>query len=259
MTRHWARREWLQLGATAFAGFACGAGRVTDSMQNGRLTARPSQPGRSVEPGRHPLGIGARGRDGFFFVPAVARDRPLPLALMLHGAGGRATAFDGLVDVVGQLGIALLAVDARGSTWDVIRGDFGPDVDFIDRALAHVFDRCSIDPARLAIGGFSDGASYALTLGLRNGDLFSHILAFSPGFSLPGDARGKPRIFISHGTSDAILPIDRTSRTIAPRLRRDGYELVYQEFDGPHTVPAAVRDQALRWLLGTDRSDVRDR
>jgi phospholipase/carboxylesterase len=259
MTKRWARRDWLRLGATAFAGFACGAGRTTESMQNGRLTARAAEPRHPVEPGRYPLGLGARGRDGFYVVPAVPRDRSVPLALMLHGAGGRASAFDGLVEHVGALGIALLAVDARDSTWDVIRGDFGPDVDFIDRALAHVFDRCSVDPARLAIGGFSDGASYALTLGLRNGDLFSHILAFSPGFSLPGDATGRPRIFISHGTNDAILPIDRTSRTIAPRLRRDGYELVYQEFDGPHAVPAAIRDQALRWFIGTDRPDIRDR
>ncbi len=30
--------------------------------------------------------------------------------------------------------------------------------------------------------GFSDGASYALSLGVPNGDLFTHIVAFSPGF-----------------------------------------------------------------------------
>lgn len=249
MTKRWARREWLRLGATAFAAVACGAGRTTDSMQEGRLSARPARRDPSGETGRQPLGLGRNGRDGFLFLPPAAADGPVPFMLMLHGAGGRASAFDGLVEPLAVMGVGLLAVDSRASTWDVIRGGFGPDVAFIDRALEHAFDRASIDPARIAIGGFSDGASYALSIGLRNGDLFSHILAFSPGFSVPGDVHGRPRIFISHGTGDEILPIDRTSRSITPRLRREGYIVFYQEFDGPHTVPAAIRDQAFRWFL----------
>jgi phospholipase/carboxylesterase len=34
----------------------------------------------------------------------------------------------------------------------------------------------------VALGGFSDGASYALSLDLTNGDLFASLIAFSPGF-----------------------------------------------------------------------------
>jgi phospholipase/carboxylesterase len=132
----------------------------------------------------------------------------------------------------------------------VIRGEFGPDVAFIDRALALAFDRCRIDPAHIAIGGFSDGASYALSVGLRNGDLFTHIIAFSPGFVVPGARHGKPPIFVSHGDDDAVLPIDRTSRALVPRLQRDGYQVEYAEFDGPHTVPADIQDRALRWFVG---------
>jgi predicted esterase len=85
----------------------------------------------------------------------------------------------------------------------------------------------AIDPARVAIGGFSDGASYALSLGLTNGDLFSHVLAFSPGFMAPAGQEGSPRIFVSHGTRDAVLPIDRCSRRIVPTLRRAGYDVAY--------------------------------
>jgi phospholipase/carboxylesterase len=32
-----------------------------------------------------------------------------------------------------------------------------------------------------------------------------------------------PRLFISHGTNDSILPIGRTSRRGVPRLRAAGY------------------------------------
>ena len=37
----------------------------------------------------------------------------------------------------------------------------------------------------MCASGFSDGASYALSLGAANGDLFTHIAAFSPGFMRP--------------------------------------------------------------------------
>jgi predicted esterase len=56
---------------------------------------------------------------------------------------------------------------------------------YLDQALQHVFETYSIDPGRVGLGGFSDGASYALSLGVANGDLFSHIIAFSPGFMRP--------------------------------------------------------------------------
>ena len=64
--------------------------------------------------------------------------------------------------------------------------------------------------------------------------------------------RGSPRIFVSHGTQDRVLPIDRTSRQVAPRLANAGYDVVYREFDGPHTVPPPIARDALAWFL--DRS-----
>jgi len=145
--------------------------------------------------------------------------------------------------------LILLAPDSRGGTWDVIRGGLGPDVAFIDQALHQTFGRYAIDPAHIAMEGFSDGASYALSLGPCNGDLFTHIIAFSPGFMAPPGQQGKPHIFVSHGTHDRVLPIDRCSRVIVPRLERAGYDVHYQEFDGPHTVPGGIAIEALDWFL----------
>ena len=96
--------------------------------------------------------------------------------------------------------------------------------------------------------GFSDGASYGLSLGLTNGDLFTHLIAFSPGFMAPATKRGKPPIFVSHGTHDGVLPIERCSRRIVPQLDREGYEVRYREFDGTHTVPRSIARDALEWL-----------
>jgi phospholipase/carboxylesterase len=168
---------------------------------------------------------------------------------MLHGAGGgaRDTLVNSrpLADVTNTI---FLAIDSRGVTWDVLSGRFGPDIAFIDQALDWVFTRCAVDPTRLAIGGFSDGASYALSVGLANGDLFTQVLAFSPGFMLPPVVVGKPRVFISHGTNDQVLSIDSTSRTFVPQLRHAGYQVRYHEFAGPHTVPLEVAREALEWF-----------
>ena len=144
-------------------------------------------------------------------------------------------------------GLVLMAPDARGSTWDAIGGMLSWDVAFIDRALTSAFSRVRVDPTRVRIIGFSDGATYSLTLGIINGDLFSRIVAFSPGFVVSRTATGKPKMFITHGTSDTVLPIDQTSRVIVPALRNAGYDVEYHEFDGGHAVPADLLPEAVAW------------
>ena len=226
---------------------------LAEAATQGRLEARPSgaAPQTAVLPGEQPLGLDAR-RDGVLYVPASCRpDQPAPLVVCLHGAGGTGAGnIPALRDQAERAGLLLVAPDSRGRTWDVLLGGYGPDVAFLDRALALVFTRFTVDTAHIALEGFSDGASYALSLGLANGDLFTHILAFSPGFMAPPAQVGAPRIYISHGIHDRVLPIDRCSRRLAPALTRAGYDLLYREFDGPHTVPREIAGEAVQWFLG---------
>ena len=44
------------------------------------------------------------------------------------------------------------------------------------------------------------------------------------------------------------LALGRTSRRPVPALARDGYDVSYQEFDGPHTVPGTIIQEAVDWL-----------
>ena len=215
----------------------------------GRLLARPAQPAGAAPTGLQPLGL-ETGRDGLLYGPAGYRaDRPAPLVLMLHGAGGNAHhSLAALQHLADPAGLILLAPESRRQTWDVLLGGYGPDITFIDRALAQTFGRYAVDPARIAVEGFSDGASYALSIGLTNGDLFTHVMAFSPGFMAPAGQEGTPRLFISHGARDAVLPIDRCSRRIVPQVQRAGYDVRYREFDGPHTVPEEIAREALAWF-----------
>lgn len=224
--------------------------RNEDSARQGRLQARLAQITKPETTGIQPLALDTR-RDALLYVPDTYQsDRPAPFAVMLHGAGGDAertlTSFQPFADTASLI---VLVPSSRRHTWDVITGGFGPDIALIDRALALTFARYAIDPAHVAIGGFSDGASYALSVGITNGDLFTHVLAFSPGFAAPADQIGQPRIYISHGTHDAVLPIDRCSRRLVPMLTDAGYDVTYHEFDGPHTVPPAIAQAAVGWFV----------
>ena len=247
------RREFLTQLAVGAIGAACSpkSAGANHNVGPARLTARIAAPTQVLEPGQHELPIAA-SRNGLLYVPrSYQASRPAPLALLLHGAGGSArNRWFGAIDARAEsLGTIVVAPESRGATWDAIRGDFGRDVPFVDSALRFTFEHCAIDPSRVVIAGFSDGASYALSLGLANGDLFTHVMAFSPGFIREQDPVGKPRIFVSHGRSDPILPIEVTSRVLVPPLRRRSYAVEYVEFDGGHEVPPAISAQGMDWFL----------
>jgi phospholipase/carboxylesterase len=255
-------RRWVLAMGAAVVAEGCLSHRTSEDSRSpvsaggdgapgaqGRLTARPRRSATGpVRRGVHSLGLGW-GRDGMVYVPAAYQPGRAPLMLWLHGAGGRGTVDGVLRRLADATGLLAIAPDARGRTWDVVLGGWGPDVAFVDRALAQVFERYAVDPDRVVVAGFSDGASYALSLGLANGDLFGFVMAFSPGFVAPAPRLGRPRVFISHGTHDSVLPIDRTSRRIVPSLRRDGYEVRYQEFNGGHRVPPEMARAAIRWMV----------
>jgi phospholipase/carboxylesterase len=155
-----------------------------------------------------------------------------------------------LEKVPDETGVAILAPNSRDTTWDAITDSFGPDVEFLNRALERVFNMVSVDASRLAIGGFSDGATYAIALALMNGDLFRRVLGCSPGFVIDGATQGKPSFFISHGTQDNILPIDRCGRRVANDLRSRGYEVTFREFPGRHEIPIDVMRDGFKWMRG---------
>jgi len=207
-----------------------------------------------LAPGQYPLGIDHE-RDGVLYVPRGYKPGvPLPLMVLFHGAGSSGQSAVYAFPLADEHGVIILAPDSRDQrTWDLVLGSYGPDADFLAVALGQTFQRCSVNRQQLAIAGHSDGASYALSFGIGAGDLFSRILAFSPGVMTPVDARGKPRIFISHGVNDTTMPIDDTSRRFVPRLRGLGYDVTYREYDGGHGAPTEVVKEGFDWAYGSGR------
>jgi phospholipase/carboxylesterase len=88
----------------------------------------------------------------------------------------------------------------------------------------------------------------ALSLGIANGDLFPELLGYSPGYLQAPAIRGKPRIFVTHGTRDEILPF-ANAQQIVSSLRASQYEVEFVTFDGGHTLGVALGRQAFQWFL----------
>jgi phospholipase/carboxylesterase len=209
-------------------------------------------PSAAATPGRHALNLSDEpDRDGFFYVPrAYTANVATPLMVMLHGAGNTSAATAYAFPLADEFGILLLAPDSRDDrTWDGVLRNWGPDLEFIARAMRLAYHWYNVDRTRVGVAGFSDGASYALSLGISYGDQFGKIISMSPGVMQPIEARGKPKIFISHGTADQVMPIDETSRRFVPKLKSLGYDVTYREYDGRHSPSAPIVREAFEWFV----------
>jgi phospholipase/carboxylesterase len=210
----------------------------------------PPLPLPALPPGRNFLGIAAE-RDAILYVPqALDLHTPVPLLVMFHGAGGfpeKVLPF--LEEHAERRKFLILAPHSMYATWDIVVGGNGPDLERLDKALAEVASHFPIDPQRLAFAGFSDGASYALSTGITNGDIASHVIAFSGGFMTIFMQEGSPQVFIAHGLVDEQLPIATSGRTNAARLSAAGYDVQYVEFNGKHVIEPAIVNMAIDFFL----------
>ncbi len=217
----------------------------------GRLSFAHAEPARAaLPPGHHRLGLSAQ-RDALLYVPdTLDPHAPVPLLVMFHGAGGFPEKVLPYVEAHARRhGFLILAPHSLYPTWDLVIGGNGPDLERLQQALVEVTSHFRIDRARLGFAGFSDGASYALSIGVTNGDIASHVIAFSGGFMSVFMQHGTPKIFIAHGLADEQLPIGTSGRANAATLEAAGYDVRYVEFNGPHAIQPAIAAMAIDFFL----------
>ncbi|VVD80131.1 esterase [Pandoraea capi] len=201
-------------------------------------------------PGRHPLGL-SETRDAVLYVPdELPTDKPVPLFVMFHGAGGFPEKVLPFIEAhADRHKFLVLAPHSTFPTWDIVIGGNGPDLERLQAALRRVAARYAIDTQHVAFAGFSDGASYALSIGVTNGDIASHVIAFSGGFMSIFVQEGLPKVFIAHGLIDEQLPIATSGRQNANKLKAAGYDVQYVEFDGLHIIEPGVVAKAIDFFL----------
>lgn len=224
---------------------------MNDPALAGRLAFRHRMPSKSpLPPGRHDLGL-FDTRDYVLIVPdGIDATAPTPLMVLFHGGGGSAEKILPVMrDHATEHHFLLLVPQSLMPTWDIVIAGNGPDRERLDGALCEVASRFTLDPLRLAFAGHSDGGSYALSNGLCNGDIVSHVLAFSAGFMTVLHQEGAPSIFIAHGTKDEQTPVETAGRSHAARLDAAGYDVAYIEYDGPHQTQPRIVAASVAYFL----------
>jgi len=233
------------------AGALLGASGQARADRMGSLYAAPR---RVVT--RLPSGITRLTSFAYVYRPVSLPDRA-PLLVLLHGAGGQASlVLDRYKPNADRRGAIVVALESTDVTWHIRPlangyADFGSDPERLDVALTQLFSKANVDPNKIALLGFSDGASFALSLGLINPQLFRTIVAFSPGYAvIPPDVDRSQRLFIAHGRQDDILPFAHVVDDIVPALKAAGLEPHPYWFNGGHSVDDTVLNAALDFVLG---------
>jgi len=195
-------------------------------------------------------------RGGYsLYVPEPADGRaPMPLVVALHGGHGHGRDFlwSWLREARGR-GVLVLSPTSRDRTWSIM-GSEDVDAAPLREMVESVAARYPVDRARVLVTGMSDGATYALLCGLREGMPFTHLApmcgVLHPMLLASGDlgrARGRP-VYLVHGALDWMFPI-YTAHLARQALEAAGARLVYREIeDLSHTYPRDENPRVLDWL-----------
>jgi phospholipase/carboxylesterase len=210
----------------------------------------------NVPYGQSRLGLGDDVRDGTLYIPKSYKPgTQMPLLLMLHGFSGWGDNQRSLFALAEELGFLLVLPESRDITWGKEAPGFDQDVRYIGAAFRHVGSLVNIDFERVALGGQSDGAGYALSMGLAYGDTFNHLIVLAGGGLLePIRRKGMPAIFIAHGVKDSTMPIDGSGRKNAAQLKKEGYDVTYHEHAGGHGTPREIVRESIEWFLSNKKA-----
>lgn len=179
-----------------------------------------------------------------------------PLFTVLHGAGRQdemlTKACRGESD---RREAFFLIPRSVAPTWDLIAGGEPTDLEFLAYAYDLIYRRYPIDPGRQVLIGYSDGASYALSLALSNPRLFEAALCWAAGFVVldptnlePDDP--KPSIYLEYGTHDELFPFERIALPMKENLIRAGYEVEFSvDEGGRHWPSGSFQGEALDWYF----------
>jgi len=231
------------------------------------LRVEPTDPGPGVvsAPGGL-VTISNEGTLGHLLLPeSIDPTRAYPLVTVLHGAGRQDELLVRAYQHEPARRDALFFIPrSTYPTWDLLVGEDRPDLDFLEHAYGEIYRRVRVDDRRQALIGYSDGASYALAVGLSNPRLFSAVMGWAAGFVVfesaaisPSDPR--PRILLEHGTHDPVFPFEQVALRNCAILRRLGYEVELRvDEGGVHWPSRAFQAAALDWFFATATPDPED-
>jgi phospholipase/carboxylesterase len=184
-------------------------------------------------------------------------EREYPLITVLHGAGRQDEMLVRACRAEPDARNALFLVPRSiQPTWDLITGAGRPDLDFLEFAYDLIYRRYPIDERRQAMIGYSDGASYALSIGLSNPSIFRAVMAWAAGFvaydnAFVRDDDPKPDLFLEYGTHDEVFSFEQVALPMRASLEEAGYRVEFRVDEGGRHWPSGYfQGEALDWFAG---------
>jgi phospholipase/carboxylesterase len=201
--------------------------------------------------------------------PKIKLDKN-PLILLLHGYGSNE---DDLFSFATELPDEYYIISARapydlqyGSyAWYAINFDADENKfsdneqakssrNLIARFIDELTTNYPIDPDKISLLGFSQGAVLSYAVALSHPEKIHKVIALSGYVSdaifekdyLKNDL-SKLKIFASHGTADQVIPVDWARKT-KPFLDKLGIASVYKEYPIGHGISPQIFSDFKNWL-----------
>jgi phospholipase/carboxylesterase len=216
------------------------------------------------------------GPAGLEHLVRPASGRPDGALVLFHGRGADEHDLHPLLDMldpdrrlVGATPRGPLSLPPAGAHWYVVRqvgfpdpATFGPTFDLASRWLDELAEETGVPPERTVLGGFSQGAVMAHSLGLGAGRprpagivALSGFIPVVDGFE-PDLSPPLPPVAIGHGTLDPVISVEFGRRAKAI-LDEAGADVLYRESPIPHTIDPRFLTELQGWVRdAVDRAPV---
>lgn len=195
----------------------------------------------------------------------VEPDKTYPALFVMHGMGSNEqnmlSLVDGLEDVFYIFSIRGPLSQPPGFAYFTIQGYGKPHREAFDQGINqlkafidYASERYPINPDRIYLLGFSQGAIVSMTLGLTLGNRIKGVVALSgyiPGF-VKEEYKIEPveqlSLFISHGEYDNVLPYEWgvESKEFFQGLKSN---VAFQAYPEGHTVSIENQRDFTKWIL----------
>jgi len=198
-------------------------------------------------------------------------EQPYPVIVCLHGRGADMRDLAGLAPAIDQSSYLYVCPNApvtisidpgyTGQAWYEPGGTPSPAameqaLTALDGAIRDVFAHYRVAPGQALLLGFSQGGAMTYRYGMLQPEMFAGLVILSGALRNPEGllphlpAQRDQRIFIAHGTHDAVVPVE-LSRSAADFLEAQGYQPLYREYPMGHEITQEVLSDLTPWIHTT--------
>ena len=191
-----------------------------------------------------------------------------PMIICLHGRGADMRDLAGLAPAIDQSGYLYVCPNApvtisigpgyTGQAWYEPGGTPSPEameqaLTALDGVVHDVFAQHQVAAGQALLLGFSQGGAMTYRYGILRPEMFAGLVILSGALRnsetlLPNlPAQRDQRIFIAHGTYDAVVPVE-LSRNAVEFLEAQGYQLLYREYPMGHEITQEVLNDVTPWI-----------